>query len=366
MKKVLPVIVIVIILAAVMYLQTSGGSSSGDGTTTASSDMNKQGNSDEEQSWGDGSAGSSERQNVPQEILDDPDADDGFGEDIKPATELYTSAEQALEAVKSGSVDYDDLVLEQFAELGEECTWCDEFYGSVGELMLAPESNDDERSYYAEVLAISGRVDNVAALVNATKNADDENAADIYAEALEVTIGDDKVVRYLGEQLTTENELLKESVVAAITNHGSRNAIDLLYRETVKEGDPDGFYSLGIGLGEVIPEEDSLPYLTELTTNRDAYSHLSLKALLNYGDDGLKTVMNLLESSNNPEFDKQMLQDAVDHVAYEENTEEYLRDIIQNSESDNAKEFANEILEDFDLEEEEEFDEEELDEDTPE
>ena len=147
-----------------------------------------------------------------------------------------------------------------------------------------------------------------------------------------------------------ENELLQESVVAAITNHGSRLAVDVLYKHTVESGDPDGYYSLGIGLGEIIPEEESLPYLTELATKRDPYSHLAVKSLLNYGTDGLKTVIEILENSDDPEFDRQMLEDAVDHVNYEEETEGYLKQIMSNTEKPVVTEFAKEILEDFELE----------------
>lgn len=269
--------------------------------------------------------------------------------DERPAAQIYESADQALDAVKKGAEDYDDIILEQFVEPGEDCTWCDDFYGSLETLMKDSAASEDEKAYYSEILAVSGKVKNIETLVDAIKAGGDSEDAEIFAESLELTIGGDDVVTYLAENLGSESELLQESVVAAITNQGSRLAVDTLYEETVKSGDPDEYYEIGIGLGEVIPEEEALPRLQELAMQRDQYSHLSVKALLNYGHDGLVRVFDILATSQDPGFDEKMLTDAIDHVTFEEETEDYLKKVIETTNNPVAKKFAEEALEEWKL-----------------
>ena len=68
--------------------------------------------------------------------------------------------------------------------------------------------------------------------------------------------------------------------------------------------------------------------------------------------------MDELTNAKNPDFDKKMIEDAVDHVAYEEDVEEYLNKLMADTNDDNVKAFAKEILEELAIEEEElDFDE---------
>lgn len=278
------------------------------------------------------------------------DEDEELEEDIKPATEIYKSADEALKAIKDGAVDYDDIVLEQFTQPDENCAWCPTFYKWVKEMMESSETKADQRSYYAEVLAISGRVDNIRGLVDAVKNAPNSDSAELYAEALELTLGGDDVVHYLGSEFNTSNETLKEALVAAVTNQGSRAAVDLLYKNTIEKGDPDGYYSIGIGLGELVPETEAMPYLQEIVQKRDQYSHLGLKSLLNAGFDGLKTVYEVVANSNNPDFDRDMLKGAIEHVGFDEETENFLKQTMNESKSEVWKEFAKSALDEMALE----------------
>jgi len=280
---------------------------------------------------------------------------DALYENIRPATEIYSNAEEALAAIQQAAIDYDDIVLEQFVGLGDDCAWCDSLYRSVTDLMLSPDLDDDQRSFYAEVLAVSGRLENIETLVNAIKNESNSLTAEIYAEALELAVGNNDIVRYLDEQIASGNELLREAGIAAITGQGSRLAAETLYQHTLAGGDPDGFYSLGIGLGELIPEPEAMPYLQELAMKRDAYSHLAVKSLLNSGIDGLRIVFDVLTNSRDPEFDRLMLTDAADHVIYEEEIEAYLTNLVETSNQPLVSEFAREILDDFSLEMDDDF-----------
>lgn len=352
MKKIIPVL-LVIVVALFFFLGRDGNDagSGGGSSSSGSSSSQASGSSSGTTSNGGSSSSGSPLENISIE----GEELDGF-EDVTPAPEAYTSAEQALDAIRGGAETYDDLVLEQFVELGDECVWCDKFYSEVKTMMTAPDATEDQRSYYAEVLAISGRKDNVESLVTAIENADNEDNADLYMEALEVTMGKDDTVEYLGTKLKTDNDLLQESVLAALTNHGSRLAVDTLYKQTLESGDPDGYYSLGIGLGEVIPDEESMPRLTELVNKRDQYSHLAVKSLLNAGPDGLRLVLDALENSSDADFDRQMLEDAVDHVSFEDETEELLKKALKDSKNPVVVEFAKTSLEDFEFEEEVEED----------
>lgn len=282
--------------------------------------------------------------------------EDDFDIEIKPAYQVYSSAEEAMEALKKGAQSYDDIVLEQFANLGAECSWCAQLFDSLKQKLTSSDATQDEKSYYAEVLAISGRLESVQFLVDTLNQGGDSQNNEVLAEALESVIGGPEVVDYLGRQLDGSSEQIKESLVAALTNHGSRQAVETLYNETVKKGDGDGYYSLGIGLGEVIPDDESIPFLVEQAKKRDQYSHLAVKSLLNSGTEGLKVVMDIVAGSDDAEGNKKLLSDAIDHVAYEESTEEYLKKLVGTTNSPTVKEFAQSILNDFqdELDEEEE------------
>lgn len=342
MKKLLPILAVLIIAGVVYYLQQSA-------TDRTENPISATGPGSE-QNRGQSADGTTPQLPVgdPANSIVRPDDTDDEDEDLfddRPANEIYKSADEALKAIKTGAQDYDDLILEQFTELGENCNWCDAFYTSVKEMLQDPVTGSEEKSYYAEVLAISGRVDNVKSLIDQIKNAPNQETADILSEALELTLGKDDVVSYLGEQINSTEGPLQESVIAALTNQGSRLAADTLYRHTIEKGDPDGYYKVGIGLGEFVPNEDAIPYLHEQILKRDAYSHLAVKSALNGGLEGLKVVMNSLENSPNQDADRKMLEDAVDHVAYDEGTKEYLEKLVANSSNPVQLEFAKQILE---------------------
>ena len=214
MKKIVPIILIIAIAA---YFFMSGDKAEQVATQSSSQKSTSE------------SSGSSfdAKQDETVQLGEDYGEEDEYEDiDIRPATEVYTSSEDAFEAVKKGAQDYDDIILEQFVEI-KDCEWCGEFFDSVKEAMLKPSASEDEQSYYSEILAISGSPTQVKTLVESIKNAGDEAKADLLAESLELALGDDTVVNYLKEELSeTTDPLLKESLVAAVTNQGSRLAAE--------------------------------------------------------------------------------------------------------------------------------------------
>lgn len=353
MKKILPVIIVVLVGAALVFAISSKRAGDASSTnqasqaTLAAPNQNATGGgASNGQAATDGGRALS-GQNPAGIMIKDGAEDDILDREEKPATELYKNADEALKAIKDGAVDYDDLVLDQFTELGENCTWCDSLYNSIRALITSPDIKPDERSYYSEVLAVSGRVENIKFLVDGIKNAKNQDEADTYAESLELTIGKNDVVKFLGEQLNDQNEVLREASVAAITNQGSRLAVELLYDNTVKKGDPDGYYSLGIGLGEVVPDQEAMPYLIEIASKRDPYSHLAVKSLLNAGLDGVKAVVDMLATGKGTDADKELLKGAADHVSYEDEVVNYLKQVAESSSNPAVTSFAKEVLADF-------------------
>lgn len=156
--------------------------------------------------------------------------------DTRPAAEMYKNFNDALAAIKKGAGEYDDIILEQFTTPGDDCAWCAELYAAVKGLIADPTTPQDQRSYFAELLAVSGRVENLQTLVDAISSAPNSEVADVYAEALELAMGKDDVAKFLGAQMTSPNETLRKSSIAAVTNQGSRLAAELLYKNTAEKG----------------------------------------------------------------------------------------------------------------------------------
>jgi hypothetical protein len=264
-------------------------------------------------------------------------------EEVKPASLAYSSAEEALAAAVKGAKDFDDSILEQFTEPSSDCTWCAQFYNSVHEIVTNPNTPQDQKSYMAEILAISGRPENVQVLVESIKNARSSAEADIYAEALELTLGKDDVTKVLGEQLSATNDTLREASVAAITNQGSRSAAELLQKHIQERNDPDAYYASGTGPGEFIPDEEALPLVQEYVAKRDAYSPKWALSLINAGLPGLQALFEQLENSPSPEADRNLLKGAIEHVNFEDGIKEIADQIALNSKNPAALDFAKQI-----------------------
>lgn len=347
MKKVfLGVLIIVTVAILVLWLKgqdaDQASTSSGTQTGTSASSQSDVGSTSEN------TTGPSS-----QAKTGDNDSDGLIDQQARPATDIYQNAEEALKAVRDGAKNYDDLVLEQFTELGPHCSWCDSFYQSLRELTFGADTSTDERSFYSELLAVSGRVDNIEALLQAAEAAQGQDAGQVYAEALELTVGGDDVVNFLGSKITSSPPELKETLVAAISNQGSDLTVNTLYRATVEMGNPDGYYSQGTGLGELIPDEASYPSLKEFISKRDDYSHLAVKALFNSGTDGVKAAFEVLGTAADPEKDRKILKDAIDHLSFEEGLETFLKTNGLNHPNPALAELSKQALEAFEKQQEE-------------
>jgi hypothetical protein len=349
MKKALPIFVIAALIGGWWFTRGNHQQASDSSPqSTSSSDASTDSRSDESTS-----SSSTQSSSAPRAAIATGGDDDGGAEvseladQVKPAADAYQSADEALAAAIKGAKDFDDSILEQFTEPGAECTWCPQFYTSIRELVTNPNTPQDQKSYMAEILAISGRVENVQTLAESVKNARSSTEADIYAEALELSLGKDDVTRYLGDQLSATNDTLREASVAAITNQGTRLAVELLNKHVQERGDPDSYYSIGIGPAELIPSEEALPLVQELVQKRDEYSPAWAKSLINAGLPGLTILFDQLENSSNPSSDDVLLKDAIDHVNFEDGIKDLTDRIITNNRNPKAVEFARKIQEEF-------------------
>lgn len=338
MKKLVPLLVIIVAVGGYYYTQgpqtSTPPSASSVPSTTSSGGGDKPASFASNSLSTQNSAALNSGANIPQEEQEIA---------IRPLTEAYTSADDALAAVLKGSKDYDDSILEQFNLPDENCSWCPEFYSSVRGLITDPQTPQEQRSYLAEILAISGRTENVQSLIDAIKGAPSNEAADLYAEALELALGKDDITTLLGEQMNASNDTLREASVAALTNQGTRLAAELLVKDLKEKGDPDTYYSQGIGPGEFIPDEDALPVFQELVRERGVGAAIGVKALLNAGLPGVRMVFDELENSSSVDADAALLRGAEDHVNIEDGLLELTKGVIDRNRNPNAVQFAKRV-----------------------
>ena len=357
MQKLIPIIVVVVVSLALWFAITSRGKKTSEPANATSTSVQVAGNSSTTETGSNSQtqAATNSQNGVAPSNHGASDDQDSTSEDFddRPATERYKTAEEALKAIKDAAVDYDDLVLDQFTLPGENCSWCDSVYASVKDLMLSPDTKADQRSFYAEILAVSGKVENLKTLVDGIKAAKNQDEIDSLSEALELSVGKEDVVKFLGDELAESNQTIKESSVAALTNQGSRLAVETLFNHTVSQGNPDGYYQLGIGVGEMVPDEDAWPYLQQKALQKDAYSNLAAKALLNVGLEGVKMVADLYGNSDDPEFAKKVLESSKDHVAFDDETIEYLKSQSTSTKSPILADWYKSLLKEYEQSEQE-------------
>jgi hypothetical protein len=354
MKKILPIIIIILAAVGIGYNFINREGKNPSSTTIDTTFPTPPNPGSGSNNLGVGPSGSNS-----DVTLEGAEGDDsGVIDDVKPASIAYKNAEEALNAIKKGAADYDDMILEQFTSPGEDCTFCSQLYADLKSLLNSSSAKNEEKAYYAEILAISGNVDNIKTLVEGYKSAASTENKELFSAALELSTGKDDVVKYLGSELKTDNPDLKESIVAAMTNQGGSIAFDTLFQNIVASKNSDGFYSMGIGPAEMILDEQGLAKAQEYAQKRDEYSPLAVKAMLNSGLQGLKSVIDILESSNDQASNEKLVQGAIDHIGFDEQTDLFLKEKAKSS-NPAVRKLAEETLKDYANQEEA------LDEDAP-
>lgn len=341
MKKLVPLLVIIVAVGGFYLYSQSSQTSPAPSSSTSSPTTNKA-NADGSQKPASLASNPLSPQNPAAMNSEGNPPSEDQEVAIRPLTEAYTSADDALAAVLKGAKDYDDSILEQFNLPDESCSWCPEFYSSVRGMITNGQTPQEQRSYLSEILAISGRAENIQSLIDAIKGAPSNESADLYAEALELAVGKDDVTNLLGEQMNASNDTLREASVAALTNQGSRLAAELLIKDLKEKGDPDTYYSQGIGPGEFIPDEEALPVFQDLVRERGIGAAVGVKALLNAGLPGVRIVFDELENSSTVQADSALIRGAGDHLNIEDGVLEECQGVIRRNKTPVAVQFAKE------------------------
>ena len=343
MKKVVIAAVGLSVLTIGAYVVLGpGNSNTGTGTQTSGSGAIGTGTS--------GSTGIVTGKSTKQGDLTDGVAADQSGNGdtpTRPATELYKTAAEALDAIRKASVDFDDAVLDQFTMLPEDCAWCNDLYASLRGMAFEDGLSENQRRFYADILAVSGRTENAAALIKRIESSPPDKDEEVfdYADALGMVAGNDAFMKFLGEHLATKDEILKKGLISGLTNQGTAVALEQVYNGMKAEGDTGKKYDGATGLDAAVPLPDAFPFLKEVAGKRDEYSHLAVDALFNSGAEGARAVFDMLRASKDPQADKAMLKDAIRHVFFDEETEALFKEEAASNTNPTAAEFAKTVLE---------------------
>lgn len=296
--------------------------------------------------------------------MEDPDMDSLDMEENEVTeverAKLDVVAQENYQSFADAALKGDTDVLKKFTKLDPSCKWCDKFYDQLYTSVQNPDLNPKQRSAFARSLANSGRVENVQRLVDTIHDASArrEPVGD-YTEAIahitdpdsenEQNVNNDgtttppEIVDILTQQLNDPNPYLQQAAVSALTKDGSLKAVNTLYEHSLEKADVDGYYSEHMGIGTMKPKPEAVGRLEELAAARNGFSHLAVKALLNYGPDGLSKVISILNSSPDPEFDQKMMSGAVDRVKLDKATVKALEGLT-NSAQPALRNFANQVM----------------------
>ncbi|MCS6893746.1 MAG: hypothetical protein NZO16_04165, partial [Deltaproteobacteria bacterium] len=259
---------------------------------------------------------------------------------VKQASERFTSADSAFQAAKEAVKNYDLEFIESFT-LPINCAWCDEFYEKVKNELLTANLSGEEKSFYAELLTVSGRVPNIEFVVQAYLNAKNDTEKEAYLNALELTVANEEIVDWLGANVTAQQDIsLRDSLLSALTNQDSQKAIEFLYSHLIQQENPDADAQKGLGLSEAVPSDESLQFLIDkLKTSDPKYQRFVAASVLNNGLEGLKRFIDFLDTDAGKNL-SQHFQSLADHVPFDDEIENYLKEVIQKG-KEVQKVFAN-------------------------
>ncbi|MCS6962101.1 MAG: hypothetical protein NZT61_06335 [Deltaproteobacteria bacterium] len=267
---------------------------------------------------------------------------------VKQASERYQNPEEALKALKEASKNYDLEFIESFT-LPNNCAWCGDFYEKLKHEVLTANLSSEEKSFYAEILAVSGKPESLEFLVQAYLNSKSDSDKEAFLNAIELTVANDEIIDWLAENVNRQSNDpgLRDSILAALTNQDSVKAVEHLYDILVKQEDPERDAQKGIGLSECVPPDEALPFLVDKLKDTDSRFQVYVaSAILNNGLEGLKKFVDVLNSDTGNKLAVHF-QKLVDHVPFDEEIEGFLKEVSEKG-SEPQKVFAKKVLEAFD------------------
>ncbi len=269
----------------------------------------------------------------------DPDAP--FDPAIEPAK--FNSAAEALEAVLRAAASDDGSLLDRFADLPADTPWLKELSNSLMDLVRAPGTEREKKQYLANILGISGQPENTKFLFDELAKAKSDEDVELYATAIDLTGGPVETTQFLGSALDSDNQNVKTAALSALTNQDSPEAVQLVYNHTLKAGNPELGMEQGVGFSEMIPDEKTMPFFTDVLSKADDYAILAVRPLARSGDAGVSKILDVTLQHRGQAFeDKVINQLAMD---LDEDTQQYLTKVKNDTSNKARAELADKILE---------------------
>ncbi|MCB0319702.1 MAG: hypothetical protein KDD60_02180 [Bdellovibrionales bacterium] len=247
--------------------------------------------------------------------------------------------------------------------------WQNEFLKRASSAMTDLSLSRDLRADAARALAASGTSSSISALIDSAESFNDASAgrdATPFNQALKDAQLSDESVSLIGDKLNSSREeqnggepeevlddSLTEAMISALTRDGSLAAAEAIYEHMQNSEHAEDYYQIGIGLASMTPQPDAIPFLQDLMEQKNEFSHLALKSILNSGEAGLDQVFAFLETAD-PRADYELLHNAVDHVKFPpgkswESVQSYLEKKRNSASSPLVAEFAREIIHEKEL-----------------
>jgi len=278
---------------------------------------------------------------------------EGQAQTSSTQSETSKIAKEAFSLMADAASRNDQKFLNEIPKDDENCPWCDEFYSLTRQELGNSELSSDLRSFFARALAKSGNPQNVnavAELMQASATQGELGTPVTYGQALEDVELEPEQVDEISAGLNSPNPYLVDMVVSILTKQGTLEAAERLYQHTTEVGDPDGYHRDGNGLGFMHPQPEAIPYLEELVRQRDQFSHLAVKALLNSGPEGIDRVVALLAESSDYQTSRRMLLSASDHIPTDPATLQHMQMLATSAKDRAVKEMARTVLKEHQIE----------------
>jgi hypothetical protein len=212
---------------------------------------------------------------------------------------IYRDDDEALEAILEAADSGNPSIKDEFTLPDESCTWCDDLYDKLLEIILNDEALSNRRVLAADILSLSGSVHAANLLLNSLKHASKQEDKTMLMEAVARMNGTEEIIELASQALSITKKMEeRQSLVAFLSYQHSLPAARALFEDIVKNSDHDGFASLGIGLMGFNADETARSYLYEKAKEAGPFAEFPLASLIQSGTDGVDRALSVLMHLN--------------------------------------------------------------------
>jgi hypothetical protein len=227
------------------------------------------------------------------------------------AARIYSTAEQALPFVEEFLSTGLTETLAEFTGIQGDCSWCAELFQQLGDMIADTSTPEEERFRAAMLLSGTARVEAAEVLIEKAEQDPTFGVRTVLFESLARVPPTPEIIALYNQKLQDNDaEKIREALVAALGFGRSLEAAQALYRDITLHNDTDGFARDRIGLAYFNADANALPYIRSLVEKRDEFSPLAFRSLLNSGEEGLRTALDVLASEPNDTFWSDVIQNA--------------------------------------------------------